>query len=56
MRVELTNNLIESAEIFEVKLIISETYHGREYFKFDFGNGKYSKEYSKPNYTYRVLD
>ena len=55
-RIELTNNVIEASAVYEVKRVISETYHGKEYFKFDFGNGNYSNEYTTPNYTYRILD
>ena len=38
MKIELTNNIIESCAVYEVKQVISETYNGKEYFRFDFGN------------------
>jgi len=55
MTVELTNRYIEASAIYEIEKIISNTYSGVEYFKFYFGNGKYSKEYHTPTYTYRVI-
>lgn len=55
LRIELTNHVVEASAEYEVKQVISEMYHGKEYFKLDFGNGKYSKEYSTPNYTYREV-
>ena len=45
MIVELTNHYIEASATYEVEKIISNTYSGVEYFRFYFGNGKYSKEY-----------
>lgn len=56
MKIELTNKVIEASVVYEVKQVISEIYHGKEYFRLDFGNGKYSKEYSTPNYTYREVE
>lgn len=35
MKIELTNEVIEASDIYEVKQVISETYHGKENFPFD---------------------
>ena len=56
MLVELTNRLIEMSAIYEVESIQSDTYGSKTYFRFYFGRGRYSKEYSTPNYDYRVLE
>ena len=56
MTVELTNNYIEASAVYEVETIISNTYGSIEYFKFYFGNGKYSKEYNTSTYEYRVIN
>ena len=52
MTIELINRLAEKSAIYEVEQVISETYGGKKYFRLYFGNGKYSKEYSEPNYEY----
>ena len=56
MIVELTNHYIEASATYEVEKIISNAYSGAEYSRFYFGNGKYSKEYKTPTYTYRIVE
>lgn len=56
MTVELTNHYVEMSAAYEVEKVISERYGSKEYFKFYYGNGKYSREYSTPGYTYRIIN
>ena len=55
MTIELTNHFIEMSQVYEVNKIDENKYNGKSYFRFYFGNGKWSKEYSEPTYTYRIL-
>lgn len=55
MIVELTNHFVEMSATYEVKSVESETYGGVTYFRFNFGNGRYSKEYRTPTYTFTIL-
>lgn len=55
MTVELTNHFVEMSAQYEVEKIIENRYGGYSYFQFYFGNGKWSKEYREPTYTYRIL-
>ena len=56
MIVELTNNYVEMSATYKIEKIISNRYGSKEYFVFYFGNGKYSREYSTPGYTYRIVN
>jgi hypothetical protein len=53
--IELTNHYVEMSAEFEVERVEEKTYGGVTYFMFYFGRGKWSKEYSTPTYSYRVL-
>ena len=55
MTVELTNHIIEMSACYEVEKIEEERYGSVLYFRFYFGNGKWSKEYTTPTYTYIVV-
>lgn len=55
MTVELTNHFAEMSVTYEVERIKEETYGRITYFKFYFGDGKWSREYSTPKYSYRVI-
>ena len=55
MKVELTNNYVEMSATYNIEKIISNRYGSKEYFTFYFGGGKYSREYSTPGYTYRII-
>ena len=51
----MVNHTIEMSARYEVEKVIENKYGSKTYFKFYFGKGKYSKEYSTPTYTYRVI-
>ena len=55
MTVELTNHFVEMSKRYEVKKVEEKTYGGRTYFRFYFSEGKWSREYSTPKYSYTVL-
>ncbi len=55
MIVELTNHSIEMSAKYEVERIDESRYGGTLYFRFYFGNGKWSKEYTTPAYTYIIV-
>lgn len=55
MIVELTNRSIEMSATYEVESIETNKYGAITYFRFYFGNGMYSKEFSTPTYSYNVL-
>ena len=55
MIVELTNHYIEASAEYDVEHIQEQTYGNKIYFKFYFGKGKWSKEYSTPTYSYRII-
>ena len=55
MIVELTNHTVEMNAMYEVEKIEESRYGSKLYFRFYFGCGKWSKEYSEPTYTYRVI-
>ena len=55
MTVELTNHVVEMSGTYEVEKIEEETYGRITYFRFYFGEGKWSREYSTPKYSYMVL-
>lgn len=55
MTVELTNHIIEMSQIYNVEKVEENRYGSKLYFRFYFGHGKWSKEYSEPTYTYREL-
>lgn len=55
MTVELTNHYVEMTQTYDVQKVEENRYGGRLYFRFYFGNGKWSKEYQEPTYTYRIL-
>lgn len=56
MIVELTNRSVEMSAIYEVEEIKTETYNGYQIFQFYFGNGKWSKEYREPRYTFSIIE
>lgn len=56
MIVELTNHFSEMSAQYEVERIDENRWGGEWYFRFYFGNGKWSKEYKKPKYTYCVME
>ncbi len=56
MTVELINHMEEMSAIYEVEEIEESRYGSKLYFRFYFGYGKWSKEYSEPTYTYRVIN
>ncbi len=55
MTVELTNHFVEMSGRYEVEKVEEKTYGRITYFRFYFGNGKWSREYSTPTYSYMVL-
>ena len=55
MIVELTNHFSEMSAQYEVERIDENRYGGEWYFRFYFGKGKWSKEYSSPTYSYRII-
>ena len=55
IEVELVNNYSEKATKYEVESISEEIYGSTTYFKFYFGKGKWSKEYSTSDYSYHVI-
>lgn len=54
--VELTNRSIEMSAQYEVERIEESRYGGTLYFRFYYGNSKWSREYKEPTYTYRIID
>jgi len=56
MVVELINHFIEMSAIYNVEQIEENRYGGKLYFRFDYGNRKWSKEYKEPLYTYRIVE
>ena len=56
MIVELTNNNIEMSARFEVERINKSRYGGALYFRFYYGNNRWSREYKEPTYTYRIIE
>ena len=56
MIVELTNHYVEMSKTYDVVKVEETRSCGKTYFQFYFGNGKFSKEYSTPTYTYRILE
>lgn len=55
LEIELTNHYVEGIVTCCVERIEENTYGSKKYFRFYYGNGKWSKEFSEPTYTYRVL-
>ena len=53
--IELTNHFVEMTQTYDIERVDESKYGGKLYFRFYFGNGKWSKEYSEPTYTYRIL-
>lgn len=51
MIVELTNHWSEMSGQFEIEGVEEH----KDYFRFYFSNGKWSKEYKIPIYTYRII-
>ena len=56
MTVELTNHYSEMSAQYRIERIDEYSYGGILYFRFYFGNGKYSKEYKQPTFTYLVIE
>ena len=55
MLVELTNHLIEMSKRYEVERIEESKYGCYAEFSFYFGNGKWSKTYNEPTYSYNII-
>ena len=51
MIVELTNHWSEMSSQYEIEGVKEDN----DCFQFYFGNGKWSKKYSIPMYTYRII-
>jgi hypothetical protein len=56
MIVELTNHYIEMSAQYEIERIEENRYGSVQYFRFYFGRGRWSREYSEPTYTYIVIN
>lgn len=56
MTVELTNHVIEMDATYDVERVEERKYGNKTYFRFYFGRGKWSIEYSTPRFTYRVIE